>query len=428
MHLSTIPLALVAPTTFSAVAIAQRSFYQPCPLLGTFFPEPLINTTSPALETVAQSLDKLLDDYIVEGDGRFGPISPNTTSFSIALFAGSNSVSRPDDLPFFYEYHHANDQDNNRLNKDSVFALGDLTQLFTVYTQLAALGDEIWSHSIVDYVPELCNVSAATSNAISQVQWKDVTLGALAGQMSGIARSCTVCNTVQCARTIHADLHIAKACSIDKACNRDTFISALANKLPVNLPDTTPLRSDAAFQLLALAAETMTEKSFETTFNDHIATPISLKHTHFLNSKSQLFGDGISNVSLNGEQAALGLASTISDLAKLGRSILTSAILPPATTRRWLKPFASTSNLRNAVGRPWEIYHYSATPTDPVTDVYTKSGTVGRYSSYFGLVPSYDVGFAILAVDSGEEAPDLNAYADIALGKEPTQFSRSRHC
>lgn len=194
-------------------------------------------------------------------------------------------------------------------------------------------------------------------------------------------------------------------------------MSALVNKHPFNLPDTTPLKPDAAFQLLALAIESATRKPFEVTFNDKIATPIDLKHTHFLDSDSQLFGQGLSNTSLNGEPAALGLSSTISDLAKLGRSILTSALLPPVTTRRWLKPFASTSNLRNAVGRPWEIYHYSITPTDPIVDIYTKLGTVGRYSSYFGLVPSYDVGFAILAVDGGEEAPDLNAYADITLGE-----------
>ena len=187
----TYPLALVALSLLSTVASAQRSLYQPCPLLGPFFPAPLIDPASPALSKVAQSLDKLLDDYIVAGDGRFGPITPNTTSFSLALFAGSNYVSGSDDLPFFYEYHHAtNDLGNQHLNKDSVFALGDLTQLFTVFTQLAALGDEVWGHSILDYVPELRNVSVSASDAISQVQWKEVTLGALAGQMSGITREC----------------------------------------------------------------------------------------------------------------------------------------------------------------------------------------------------------------------------------------------
>lgn len=175
------------------VASAQRSLYQPCPLLGPFFPTPLIDSASPALTKVAQSLNKLLDDYIVAGDGQFGLITPNTTSFSLALFAGSNYVPGPDDLPFFYEYHHdTNDLDDSGLDKGSVFALGDLTQLFTVYTQLAALGDGVWSHSVLDYVLELHNVSLAASDAISQVQWKDVTLGALAGQISGIARDCMV--------------------------------------------------------------------------------------------------------------------------------------------------------------------------------------------------------------------------------------------
>jgi hypothetical protein len=188
---STYPLALVVLSLLCTVAFAQRSLYKPCPLLGPFFPAPIIDPTSPALNKVAQSLNKLLDDYITAGDGQFGPISPNTTSFSLALFAGSSYVPGPDDLPFFYEYHHAaNDLDNHRLDKDSVFALGDLTQLFTVYAQLAALGDEVWRHRILDYVPELRNVSVAASNAINQVQWKDVTLGALAGQMSGIARNC----------------------------------------------------------------------------------------------------------------------------------------------------------------------------------------------------------------------------------------------
>jgi hypothetical protein len=174
-----------------SVVHAQRSLYQPCPLLGPFVPAPLVDSGSPMVESVAQDLNKLLDDYVGKADGRFGPITPNTTSFSLALFAGSKYVAGPDDLPFFYEYHHtASGLKGGDLDNDSSFALGDLTQLFTVYTQLVELGDEAWSHSIVDYVPELRNTSGNASDAISRVQWEDVTLGALAGHMSGIARDC----------------------------------------------------------------------------------------------------------------------------------------------------------------------------------------------------------------------------------------------
>jgi hypothetical protein len=176
---------------FGSMVHAQRSLYQPCPLLGPFVPAPLIDSGSPVVKSVDQDLNKLLDDYVGKADGRFGPITPNTTSFSLVLFAGSKYVAGPDNLPFFYEYHHtANDLEGGDLNKDPQFALGDLTQLFTVYTQLVELGDEAWSHKIVDYVPELQNVSGNASDTVSRVQWEDVTLGALAGHMSGISRDC----------------------------------------------------------------------------------------------------------------------------------------------------------------------------------------------------------------------------------------------
>ena len=61
---------------------------------------------------------------------------------------------------------------------------------------------------------------------------------------------------------------------------------------------------------------------------------------------------------------------------------------------------------------PFEIYNSAQKTTDHVLDVYMKLGYQGIYSSYLGIVPSYGVGFAILAAGT-EEAPDLNAYADI---------------
>ncbi|KAL1617410.1 hypothetical protein SLS56_010988 [Neofusicoccum ribis] len=109
------------------------------------------------------------------------------------------------------------------------------------------------------------------------------------------------------------------------------------------------------------------------------------------------------------------MVSSSRDLAKAGKAMLDSSIVSPADTRRWLKPVTSTSNLRNSVGRPWEIYHFGINATDPVVDIYTKTGSIGRYSSYFGLAPDHNVGFSILAYDEDIESPDLNAYADVAL-------------
>jgi len=107
--------------------------------------------------------------------------------------------------------------------------------------------------------------------------------------------------------------------------------------------------------------------------------------------------------------------------------MLTSRLLPAAMTRRWFSTVADTSNLRNAVGRPWEVYHASAGAggaTAPVVDIYLKSGAVGAYSSYMGVSPDLGVGFAILAHDANAgtannntskpaTAADLNVYADV---------------
>ena len=140
-----------------------------------------------------------------------------------------------------------------------------------------------------------------------------------------------------------------------------------------------------------------------------------MRSSSLLQAKVDLYGDGLSDQSVVGEPASLGLASTIADLSRFGHAVLASQILPSAQTRRWLQPVASTSNLRNAVGRPWDMYHFSDEAIDPITDVYTKTGSIGKYTSYLGVVPSLDVGFTILAVDT-KAAADLNAIADVLLG------------
>lgn len=103
--------------------------------------------------------------------------------------------------------------------------------------------------------------------------------------------------------------------------------------------------------------------------------------------------------------------------------MLSSRLLPPGVTRRWLHPVADTSNLRNGVGRPWELYR-AGDAIKPIVDVFTKSGALGLpYASYFGLAPDLGVGFAILAHDSSSSAAtplDLNVYADVVSDALPS--------
>jgi hypothetical protein len=95
-----------------------------------------------------------------------------------------------------------------------------------------------------------------------------------------------------------------------------------------------------------------------------------------------------------------GIFSTTGDLARFGTGILNSTLLPSERTRRWLKPVSHTAHLRYAVGAPWEIVRY-VSPAGKVTDLYTKLGDSGLYSSWLVLAPEYGFGFSILSAGSG---------------------------
>lgn len=104
--------------------------------------------------------------------------------------------------------------------------------------------------------------------------------------------------------------------------------------------------------------------------------------------------------------------SNIADLSLAGKAILNSTLLPHIQTKRWFNPVSHTSNPANSLGYPWIIYSSGDYPNTSMIDIYTYYSDIGLYSSYLGIVPDFNVGFAILAADS-VASPDLNAHADI---------------
>jgi CubicO group peptidase (beta-lactamase class C family) len=100
--------------------------------------------------------------------------------------------------------------------------------------------------------------------------------------------------------------------------------------------------------------------------------------------------------SLTGSRAG-GMFSSTNDLTTIGRSILSSTLIKPAITRRWMKPRGFVSNHFTAVGAPWEIVRLQTSPNNRIVDFYTKSGDLPGYSSQFVLIPDYNCGFSILS-------------------------------
>ncbi|KAH0429791.1 beta-lactamase family protein [Colletotrichum camelliae] len=373
--------------------LADTPTYQPCPLLRAYYPAPSIDKNSAEVKSFADQFTKLFDQLIQKGGSDdFGDITPNTTSFSVVLFSGSDES---EDNPVFFEYHHTASEapEESTLDSDTIFPLGTLSQLFTVYAWLVEAGDEHWGTPITQFIPELGTASTGLA-----VKWDEITIGALAGQMSGLARD-------------------SFACRLDVPCARNNFVEQFDTQSPLFLPDTTPVISNAAFQLLAFALETHKAGNRTSTFDQILDTaifgPLNMTNSGLLAQNKTVFADAL-NTSAIGEPGALSVISTASDLARAGHSMLSSRLISKAATRRWLQPIADTSNLRNGVGRPWEIYHAGQYANSSILDIYTKTGLIGHYATYFGLAPDFNAGFAILAHDTeAVRGPDLNVYADI---------------
>ncbi|KAB5580929.1 beta-lactamase/transpeptidase-like protein [Coniochaeta sp. 2T2.1] len=392
MLASTLTVFTIVGSLLQLGQAADQPAYQPCPLLRAYYDAPVLSKSSDAVKSLAKDFDAVFDNLTLAGGSDvFGAITPNTTSFSVVLFTAADKAT---DEPIFYTYQFTAPEAKKdvKVGDDTVFALGSLTQLFTVYTWLAEMGVETWNDPITKYLPEL--KSAACGGNIT-VDWDDITIEALAGHMAGIARD-------------------SNACELGSPCDKDAFITSFASLPPIFHPNTTPLFSHAAFQLLALALSSYTNTtSFSSLLSTTLLTPLNLNQTSLL-SPSSLFPLGNPlPPSTPGSPASLSLLSTPHDLPHLGSSILSSTLLPSSTTRHWLSPTsADTSNIRNGVAAPWEVYR-APLSKQLILDILLKSGSVGAYSSYLGRVPDVGVGFAILAHDETGRGADLNVYADV---------------
>ena len=96
-----------------------------------------------------------------------------------------------------------------------------------------------------------------------------------------------------------------------------------------------------------------------------------------------------------------GLYSNNADMRTIGLSILHSELLPPPSTRAWLKPRGQTASLTNTVGAPWEINRLTlpvspGSPRTRISDLYTKLGGNAGYSAVFALSPDHGLGYSVL--------------------------------
>ncbi|KAM3497194.1 hypothetical protein MY10362_009447 [Beauveria mimosiformis] len=192
------------------------------------------------------------------------------------------------------------------------------------------------------------------------------------------------------------------------------FISHMIGAHPMTAPMERPAYSNVAFNVLALALEAATGKSYTQMAKEMFSTRLGMKDT--LPSPGCDHKGVIPSVESNWgtdfgySTPAGGLISTTSDLSKFTHGLLTRSLgLSPTQTRRWLKPETFSGSTSTAVGMPWEIFR----PADlvpkhphPIT-IYGKNGGALGYRSQLSVLDEYGIGLIVLSAGAMSAQPVL---------------------
>lgn len=183
---------MLSPVAAISLLLALGSAVDVCFPLGPTYPPPRTPSKTRALARALDTFNSTITESLTANGSSYGQLDPNTTSFSLEIF------SLHEGQPLF-TYHFSAPEFGNategvrKVNSSTVYRLGSMSKLLSVYNFLIAAGDVHFNEPITKYVPELATFAAQhkaalQTNNIDYVSWDEVTVGALASQMAGISR------------------------------------------------------------------------------------------------------------------------------------------------------------------------------------------------------------------------------------------------
>ncbi|KAK2933492.1 Beta-lactamase/transpeptidase-like [Fusarium oxysporum f. sp. vasinfectum] len=400
MNYLTLALSL-GLATIPQQANAQET---PCPLLGAIFPPVQHPLKSSAFSDTIAQLNATFNEL-----ERNGTLEGFNTTFYIQAFSASDTLFQHGYVPPSMKGFLT----SGSLNEDTVFRVGSVSKLLTVYTLLAEVGMKRMNDPVTKWVPELAHAAGKNKgDPTRKVQWDEVTIGQLSGHLAGISRnfgffdiSSVIESTNQNPELYGLPILNKKEkphCSVSdpslRPCSRKEFFQGITAPtfLPITSTANTPVYSNVAYQILAYALEGMTRKPFKKSFQSSLLDPLSMKRTGLEAPKNKENAMIPENEQLSWWNVTTADAA---DLTRLGQSILNSSILSPSETRSWMKPITHTADVHMSVGMPWEIrrtYIPLGRSGARVVDLYTKNGAIGLYTAIFVLSPDHKIGYVAL--------------------------------
>ncbi|KIW11614.1 hypothetical protein PV08_10916 [Exophiala spinifera] len=404
---------ILLSTGFVLGALSQTNQKIDLAALGPIY-QPAANHSYQAFATARRQATDAINELIATGNNTYGVFDNQGTSFSASVFDLTSDE-------YLFEFHFEapglnGSYTKGKLSENTIYRTGSLGKLLTIYNWLVDIGDGVYLDPITKYVPELEAAGKSYKNPLLSTNWSEVTVGSLASQASGIGRDCErsppVSNSVD--KDGYPPLGNESVIECNSygdslpPCTRAQFLQGVIEHPPVFPSYTTPSYSNLAYAILGLAYENITGKSLSDGMRDLYHDKLGMTST-----TPTAPGDGSDAVIPRNDSYAIftydigiqrpagGQYTSTKDLKTWGQAILSHKLLPGFVTRRWMKPTTFTSQWEAAVGAPWEIYRYTV-PADTVinasriVDAYTKSGDIGLYSTMFGLVPDYNLGFTVM--------------------------------
>ena len=404
--------------------------------LGPTYPSPKdlkSNTShvSSAWSNVTFTIQTLLND---RGANSGGPSRLKDLTFSMGMFSVHDKSAE------CLQYHHTAAEVANsstgvtKVDGDSIYRTASITKAITAFAGMLEFSDEDWNRPVTYFIPSLAEYarnSSAEPDSVNTVQWDKVTLAALSAHMAGTPRDVIPFDVsdfgfVPSTKDPVEEFGVPPLNPTDPTAfppcaavliangtctNSNEYAKGAQARPPVFLPWTSPSYTDFGYMLIGIALANVTGRSIDDLYRESIFSPLGMSSSSSVPPdqsqwKYHVIPGDIINAALAPEfsppfiRSSGGVFSTINDLAKLGTGILNSTLLPSDQTRKWMKQISHTGSLENSIGRPWEIHRYTHPGSGIVTDIYTKSGDAGAYTSNLVLIPDFDAGFSLLTASS----------------------------